>query len=477
MHTPFFPHWRARLAAFGPRTHNLRQKPLPHLQKLFAHLLPPQLLSQADEGPNSRERVYSLRCTFWAFLWQVLNAGASCREAVRQIQALFRLLAGATVDESTGAYCQARSRLPLPVLAQARQAAANHAEKLLPKSLRLWRGWHPKVLDGTSVSLADTPKNQAAYPQTKTQKPGCGFPLLRLVGLFSLSTGALLAYAKSNKHVAELPLLFRLRQFFQPGDLLLADRGFASYVVLALFELLGVACLFRLHQARAHDLRRGVRLGKKDRLWVWQKPQQKPRYLPKSLWRRVPEELIVRVLQVQVRIPGFRTQNVTLVTTLSDPEAYPAQELAELYLRRWRIELWWRHLKTTLGMEVLRCQTPAMVHKELEMYLIGYNFMRCLMVESAALYQRAVEQITFKGSLDALRQYTPLIAQARSAGKQRGLMQQLLKTLALDLVPERPGRREPRAVKRRPKPYPLLSRPRSVFREIPHQSKYRKNAP
>jgi hypothetical protein len=477
MHTPFFPHWRARLAAFGPRTHNLRQKPLPHLQKLFAHLLPPQLLSQADEGPNSRERIYSLRCTFWAFLWQVLNAGASCREAVRQIQALFRLLAGATVDESTGAYCQARSRLPLPVLAQARQAAANHAEKLLPKSLRLWRGWHPKVLDGTSVSLADTPKNQAAYPQTKTQKPGCGFPLLRLVGLFSLSTGALLAYAKSNKHVAELPLLFRLRQFFQPGDLLLADRGFASYVVLALFELLGVACLFRLHQARAHDLRRGVRLGKKDRLWVWQKPQQKPRYLPKSLWRRVPEELIVRVLQVQVRIPGFRTQNVTLVTTLSDPEAYPAQELAELYLRRWRIELWWRHLKTTLGMEVLRCQTPAMVHKELEMYLIGYNFMRCLMVESAALYQRAVEQISFKGSLDALRQYTPLIAQARSAGKQRGLMQQLLKTLALDLVPERPGRREPRAVKRRPKPYPLLSRPRSVFREIPHQSKYRKNAP
>ena len=220
-----------------------------------------------------------------------------------------------------------------------------------------------------------------------------------------------------------------------------------------------------------------MRLGKKDRLWVWQKPQQKPRYLPKSLWRRVPEELIVRVLQVQVRIPGFRTQNVTLVTTLSDPEAYPAQELAELYLRRWRIELWWRHLKTTLGMEVLRCQTPAMVHKELEMYLIGYNFMRCLMVESAALYQRAVEQISFKGSLDALRQYTPLIAQARSAGKQRGLMQQLLKTLALDLVPERPGRREPRAVKRRPKPYPLLSRPRSVYREIPHQSKYRKNAP
>jgi len=477
MHTPFFPPWRARLAAFGRRALSLRQKPLPHLEKVFAHLLPPEMLSRAEAGANSRERVYSLRCTFWAFLWQVLNGGASCREAVRQIQALFRLVADLTVDEGTGAYCQARARLPWPILAQARQAAADHAEKLLPEKLRLWRGWRPKVLDGTCVSLADTAQNQAAYPQTRTQKPGCGFPLLRLVGLFSLSTGALLGYAKSNKHVAEWPLLLRLRQLFEPGDLLLADRGFASYIVLALFELLGVACLFRLHHARPHDLRRGIRLGKKDRLWVWRKPQQKPHYLPKSLWRRVPEELTVRVLHVQLRVPGFRTQSLTLVTTLSDAEAYPAPDLAELYLRRWRIELWWRHLKTTMGMEVLRCQTPAMVHKELEMYLIGYNFIRCLITESAVLYQRAVEQISFKGAVDALRQYTPLIAQVGSPKRQRHLMQQLLETLALDLVPERPGRREPRAVKRRPKPYPLLTKPRHLFREIPHQSKYRKATP
>ena len=222
-------------------------------------------------------------------------------------------------------------------------------------------------------------------------------------------------------------------------------------------------------------MRRGICLGKRDRLWVWQKPTEKPRYLPKSLWRRVPDELIVRVLKVQLSIPGFRTRDVTLVTTLSDAEVYPAQELAQLYLRRWRIELWWRHLKTTMGMEVLRCQSPAMVHKELEMFLTGYNFIRCLMVESATLYDRAVEPFSFKGSVDALRQYAPLIAQARSRKKQRRLTQQLLQTLALDLVTERPGRREPRAVKRRPKPYPLLSRRRRVFREIPHQSKYRKN--
>jgi len=476
MFTPFFPHWRARLAALGHRAQTLRQKPLPHLEKLFSRLLPPGLLCPTEEGPNSRDRLYGLRCTFWAFLWQALNPGAPCREAVRQIQALFCLAAGQAVDAGTSAYCQARARLPLSILSSARQAAAEHAEKLLPENVRLWRGWRPKVLDGSTLSLADTPQNQAAYPQSASQKPGCGFPLLRLVGLFSLSSGTLLAYAKGNKHLAELPLLFRLRRWFQPGDLLVADRGFASYVVIALLEKLGVACLFRLHQARPHDLRQGIRLGKKDRLWVWSKPQQKPRYLPKSLWRRVPQELIVRVLQVQLRVCGFRTQSVTLVTTLSDPETYPAGELAQLYLRRWRIELWWRHLKTTMGMEVLRCQSPAMVHKELEMYLIAYNFIRCLIAESAALYNQPVEQISFKGSVDTVRQYSPLLAQARSRKKQSRLREQLLQTLASDLVPERPGRRQPRAIKRRQKPYPLLTKPRHLFREIPHQNAYRKDA-
>jgi hypothetical protein len=326
------------------------------------------------------------------------------------------------------------------------------------------------------LSLADTPANQRAYPQSQSQKPGCGFPLLKLTGLFSLASGALLGYAKGNKHLAELPLLFRLRQLLASGDLLLGDRGFCSYVLMALLEMMGVACLFRLHQARPHDLRGGLRLGKKDRLLVWHKPPQKPRYLPKALWQRIPEELIVRVLRVQVRIPGFRTKTVTLVTTLSDAQDYPADELAALYLRRWRIELWWRHLKMSLGMEELRCHSPAMIHKELEMYLTGYNLIRCLMAEAAARHGQPVEQLSFKGSVDAVRQYSPLISQARSGKKQRRLIQDLLRLLALDLVPERPGRREPRAVKRRPKPYQWLTKPRRSFREISHRNDYHKAA-
>ncbi len=450
---------------------------MPHLEKLFSHILPADLLAPAQTGANSRERLYSLRGTFWGFLWQMLHPATSCREVVRQIQALFCAAGLSTpVDEGTSAYCQARQRLPLPVLQRARAAAAEHAEKLLPQDQQRWRGWRPKVADGSTLSLADTPANQRAYPQLASQQPGCGFPLLKIVGVFSLASGALLGYAKGNKHSGELPLLFRLRQLFQSGDLLLADRGFCTYVVLALLEMLGVASLFRLHQGRSHDLRGGIRLGQKDCLVVWRKPQQKPRYLPKALWRRIPEELVVRVLRVKLDIPGFRTQTVTLVTTLSDAEAYPAQELAALYLRRWRIELWWRHLKTSLGMEVLRCQTPAMIHKELEMYLTGYNLIRCLMTEAASLYGQPVEQLSFKGSVDAVRQYSPFIAQAPSGKKQRRLIQDLLRVLALDLVPERPGRREPRAVKRRPKPYPLLTKPRESYQEISHRSRYRKAA-
>lgn len=469
--------WRARLAAFGLRAPSLRALPLPHIEKLFSHILPADLLAPAASGDNSRQRLYSLRGTFWGFLWQMLHPATSCREVVRQIQALFCSAGLSTpVDEGTSAYCQARQRLPLQTLQRARAAAADHAEKLLPQNQTRWRGWRPKVADGSTLSLADTPANQRAYPQLASQKPGCGFPLLKIVGVFSLASGALLGYAKGNKHCAELPLLFRLRQLFQSGDLLLADRGFCSYVVMALLEMLGVACLLRLHQGRPDDLRGGIRLGKNDRLVVWRKPQIKPRYLPKALWRRVPEELTVRVLRAKLDLPGFRTQSVTLVTTLSDAEAYPAQELAALYLRRWRIELWWRHLKTSMGMEVLRCKTPAMIHKELEVYLTGYNLIRCLMTEAAALYGQPVEQVSFKGSVDAVRQYSPLIAQASSGKKQRRLIQDLLRVLALDSVPERPGRKEPRAVKRRPKPYPLLTEPRQSFQEIPHRSRYRKAA-
>ena len=213
MHTPYLPALRSLLAPLGRRVQQLRQQSLCHLELLLSPLLPPGLLSQADDGANSRDRVYSLRRTFFGFLYQVLNPDCPCRQIVRQIQALFALHDQGPVDEGTSAYCQARNRLPLDRLQRLRLAVAASAEKTAP----LWHDLCPKVIDATTLTLPDTLKNQQAYPQPSSQKPGCGFPLLKLLGVFSLATGQLLDYAKGNKHQHELSLLQKLLPLFQAG--------------------------------------------------------------------------------------------------------------------------------------------------------------------------------------------------------------------------------------------------------------------
>ncbi|MGD0094779.1 MAG: IS4 family transposase [Planctomycetota bacterium] len=473
MHTPFFPALRARLAPMGRRVEQLRQQSLCHLERLLNPFLPPGLLSQADEGPNSRERVFSVRRTFFGFLYQVLTPKTSCREIVRQVQALFALHEAGPVDESTSAYCQARKRLPLDRLCRVRVAVAAAGQSMA----QLWHGLRPKVMDGTTTSAPDTPKNQRAYPQSASQKPGCGFPLIRLVGVFSLSTGVLLDYAKGNKHQHELRLLWKLLDQFKPGDLAVADRGFCSYVLLAVLLKLGVASLFRLHQRRPADLRKGKRLGKNDRLFTWLMPPQKPRWLPQYWWKRIPPELTVRVIRFRLCNPGYRPESVTMVTTPLDPQEYPARDIALLYARRWKIELWFRDIKTSMGMEVLRGKSPQLLHKELEMFFIAYNLIRCLILQAGVCNDVEVDRMSFKGTVDSVRQFSLGIAQARSKKKQSQLIVELLEVIARDQVPERPGRREPRAVKRRPKAFPLLNKPRDEFKEIFHRNRYWKNNP
>src|SRR6266404_8802649 len=437
MHTPLFPAFRPRLAALGHRVQHLRQQSLCQLELLLGPFLPPGLLSQADEGPNSRERIFSVRRTFFGFLYQVLKPDCPCREIVRQIQALFTLHDQGRVDEGNSAYCQARKRLPLDTLCRLRVAISAAGEK----TAQLWHDLRPKVIDSTTVSLPDTLKNQRAYPQSRSQKPGCGFPLMRLTGVFSLATGMLLDYAKGNKHQHELRLLWRLFDQFRPGDLVVADRGFCSYVLLALLLRRTVASLFRLHRRRPADLRKGKRLAKDDRLFTWLKPPQKPRWLPQSWWKKIPAELTVRIIRFDLSCPGYGPESVTLVTTLLDPQKYPAQDIAQLYTRRWKIELWFRDIKTSMGMEVLRCKSPQMLHKELEMFFIAYNLIRCLMVQAGAINDRALDRMSFKGTVDSARQFSLAIAQARSKKKQNQLIVELLEVIARDQVPDRPGRR------------------------------------
>jgi len=356
------------------------------LASLFAAQLAAPCLEPPKQGPHCRNRHYSLTVTFWTFLWQILNPGSPCREAVRKVMAWFALLARPKLSPDDSPYCQARKRLPKPILLRALQTAAQAAEQGARQSWR-FHDHDVKVADGTTVLAPDTPKNQRAFPQHRNQTPGCGFPLIRLVALFSLTSGALLAVATGNKHSAELQLFRRhLWKLLKRTDILLADRGFCDYVTLAWLKLKrDVHCVLRLQHCRPHDLRRGKRLGKWDRLVLWQKPLGRTRTATRKLWRSLPEQLTLRLIAYPVSIPGFRARRIFLVTTLLDPIAYPAVELAQLYLRRWGVELFLRQIKTTLQMEMLSGKSPAVLEREILMHFIAYNLIRCVMVQAASI--------------------------------------------------------------------------------------------
>lgn len=251
---------------------------------------------------------------------------------------------------------------------------------------------------------------------------------------------------------------------------MLGDRGFGNFVILALLAGVGADLLARVPtNSRRVDLRQGRRLGVGERVVVWRKGPHLVDWLGTAAWARLPETMEVRILRTSVRQRGFRTRELTLVTTLLDAQAYPAAELLAAYAQRWRLELCFDDLKTTLGLESLKCLSPALAEKELLAGLIAHNLLRCVMAEAALEHAVALERISFKGSLDALRQFSHALCQVRGVRRKKELWAALLLSLAHDLVPERPGRREPRAVKRRPK-YPLLTRPRQQQRDRPRRS-------
>jgi hypothetical protein len=477
MNTPFFPAFRSRLAAAGRRAaHSLRQATLGQLQDQFRDLLPAPLLSSEDEGPNSRERGFPLRLTFECFLWQMLKPRTPCREVVRQVQALRTLQGLPPISEDDSAYIQARLRLPTERLQKALEATAQTADRRAGSSPQL-QGRPVKVVDGSSTQLADTPANQQSYPQPRSQKPGCGFPLMKFVVIFSLCGGAVLKVILGSLHHHDLRLLRGLWDELKKGDILLGDRAYGEYTTLAGLPQQGVDVVARLHQRRKVDFRKARRLGKNDGLFVWSKGCQQSEILSPNEWDGLPAQITVRIVRFATTIRGFRNRRITLATSLLDAELYPAEELAALYARRWRLELCLRDLKTTLGMEQLRCKTPEMAEKELLAYLVAHNLVRCLMAEAVATHRVELERVSFKGSVDALRQFSDAINRAPNRKLRRQLWDDLLLAISRDQLPLRPNRTEPRALKRRPKPYPLLNKPRRKFVEISHRSRYWKGRP
>ncbi len=263
----------------------------------------------------------------------------------------------------------------------------------------------------------------------------------------------------------------------RPGDVLLGDRGFSGWAVLAQCWVRGVQGVFRVHGGRKIDFRKGQRLSRHERLVRWSKPVLRPRYLTTEQWALLPEVLELRLVRCRMNVPGFRTRQVILVTTLLDSLQYSAADLGALYFRRWEMELSLRHLKTTLQMEHLSCKNPANVERELRMHLLMHNLVRRLMWESSRRAGLPLSRISFAGALAVARRYGQALMQARSRQKRAELIEELYRVLASDLLPERPGRREPRAVKRRPKPFPRLMCHRSKFKEIPHQNRYWAGSP
>lgn len=320
--------------------------------------------------------------------------------------------------------------------------------------------------------MPDTPANQAAWPQPKKTTPGCGFPVMRVCALFSLATGALAGLAHGPLDVHERTLYRKLWRLLKKGDILLGDRGFCAFADFCMLSQRGVDCVMRKN-ARRKNARVIRRIGKHDQIVAWDKSGICPKWLARRTWLALPERICVRELKVSVPYRGFRTQTIFVVTTLLDPKQYPASSLTGLYFRRWKIELFFRDIKTTMGMDVLRCLTPKMILTELWMHVIAYNLVRAVMAEAALQRGAPLDRISFKGTLSTLRQWACIMARSDMDTRIRSdLFSHMLGCIARDKLPYRPGRTEPRARKRRPKNYQLLNKPRAQFREIMHRSKY-----
>ncbi len=449
----------------SPQARRVRRTLLQTPDLCFGKLLPAAQITAAwaRHGVEFRERLYTPLLTLWMFLYQVLSPDPSCRAAVARLLAYLGAQGDFSARADTGPYCKARERVPEAVVADLAQQSGQQLQARFP-STGLLRGRPILLADGTTVSMPDTPENQAAYPQPASQKAGLGFPLIRLVGLISLSCGTVLAAALgpySGKKTGETALLRQLYGSLQAGTVLLADALFANYWTLS--ELLGqgVDAVFRHDGKRLLDWRQGQRLGKKDHLVIWHKPAR-PWWMSRRVYRRIPDTLVLRELCVAVTQPGFRTRQVVLVTTLVDAQLYPKADLAAAYRCRWHVELDLRAIKNVMGMDILRCKTPAMVRKELWMHLLAYNLVRTLMAEAATAAGVPPRQLSFKGTLQTLNAFAAVWSLALRPGPQ--LYQALLKAVATPRVGNRPNRIEPRAVKRKPKPQTFLTEPRSLAR-------------
>jgi hypothetical protein len=417
-------------------------------------------------GAIDNERIYTPPILLWVFLSQTLAADQSCRAAVARLVAYQISQGKEPPSAQTGAYCQARQRMPEAVFAECVRSTGQALETQADTHWR-WKGRDVKIADGTTCSMPDTPANQEAYPQPTSQEPGLGFPLMRLLAVFSLATGVVLdmrfcRYA--GKYQSELGMLRELWDLFVACDIVLTDRYLCSWFEIATLKQRGVDVVMRLHQGREADFQCGQQLGHNDHVVEWIKPRC-PDWMDKETYAALPKKLTMREILVRVSQKGFRTEEVVVVTTLLDPEEYTTNEMAALYRARWNAELDLRSLKTTMQMDVLRGKTPDIVRKEVWMHALAYNLIRTVMAQAAKRFDVLPRTISFKGTLQTLLAFQPQLSYA-TPGELVRIIDALWRAIITHRVGDRPDRYEPREVKRRPKPYKWLTTPRCNARRL-----------
>jgi len=456
---------------------SLREKSISCLQNMFSFVLPIERVMGLSL--SERCRLYPDYITFWAWAAQLLAGNKCCQRAVTLVQSWHQSNGTEPPGKGTKAYCNARMRIKDKFLDSLHGCILSFG-RTRERAGRLWNGFRLKAIDATSVKLMDTKANQEKHPQPSGQKPGCGFPVMGVVAVLDLATGMFVKALPVQKKRHDAKGLYKLLRYFRRGDVVLADRAYCSYVLIALLLQRGAHCIMRLHQRRdAKKLwKQGKRLGKDSRLVSLGKPAKRSRCgVTKGQWRRLPGELQLRLVRIRAKGRDGKKKTMYVVASLLDHKTYPCQDICEAYAQRWKIEVKFRDIKTTLGLEMFNVKTPAMAYKTLKVLVISYNLVKALQLEAIYNSDIRIDEISLKGTVDVIMEYR---FEYRGLGNRPRLLKEahlrLLDHVSDCLFIIRPGRSEPRAIKARPKPHQYLTEDRSVFKEIMHRSKYRKAA-
>ena len=436
----------------------------------FSQVLSAEMIERAFADRHAlfaQDGVFSTPIVLWAFLAQALRdgKGAACASAVADIATYMLQTGGPVPSGDTGDYCRARAKLDLVALQRLVRDSGNQLERQAKRKW-LWHGLHVKLVDGFTFTMPDTPANQQAFPQQKTQLPGVGFPIARACVVLSLTTAAVHNLAigpYQGKETGETALLRQILACVQEGDVVVFDRCYCSYMMIAAIVARGAHVCVHLHQCRPVDFSVGEQLGERDRLVTWPRPQR-PDWQSTQEYDQTPETLTLRELQFDICEPGSREETITVVTTMTDPVAYPKEEIASLYGYRWNSELDIRDIKRTLGLDHARCMTPEMVRRELWVKLLAYNLIRKVIATAAATHNKQPRQLGFTLACQTILSSWMTLS-AGSCRNAQALWQDALRRIAANEVANRPGRIEPRVLKRRRHRYPLMTRPRKQLRE------------